>query len=39
MQFELGKFLRRRYDKLIGRGYSPKKVYIRSSDTGKRNVQ
>lgn len=33
MQYELGKYLRRRYDKLIGPGYSPNKVYILSSNT------
>lgn len=32
-QYELGLFLRRRYDKLIGSGYSVDKIYIRSSDT------
>lgn len=32
-QYKLGKYLRRRYDKLIGPGYSAEKVYIRSSDT------
>ncbi|XP_055308428.1 prostatic acid phosphatase-like [Sitodiplosis mosellana] len=31
--FELGKYLRRRYRKLIGTRYSADKVYIRSSDT------
>lgn len=31
--YELGKFLRRRYQNLIGDQYSPDKVYIRSSDT------
>lgn len=32
-QFELGEFMRRRYDKLLGRGdYSPKNVYIQSTD-------
>lgn len=29
----MGKYLRRRYDKLIGPEYSHKNVYIRSSDT------
>lgn len=33
LQFKLGQFLRRRYDKLIGPGYSSDKVYIRSSNT------
>lgn len=32
-QYELGKYLRRRYNELLGPGYSPQKVYIRSSDT------
>ncbi|XP_055300691.1 prostatic acid phosphatase-like [Sitodiplosis mosellana] len=31
-QFELGKYLRRRYERLIGTEYTPKNVYIRSSD-------
>lgn len=35
MQFQLGKFFRRRYDKLIGPGYSSKKVYYRSSNTSR----
>lgn len=39
MQYDLGKFLRRRYNRLIGPGYSPNKVYIRSSDTGNESVQ
>lgn len=37
-QFELGKYLRARYQKLIGEHYSPKKVYIRSTDE-ERNLQ
>lgn len=36
-QYELGQFFRRRYNKLIGPGYSPNRVYIRSSDTGNEN--
>lgn len=31
-QYELGKYLRTRYQKLIGTKYSPQKVYIRSTD-------
>lgn len=30
--YDLGKFLHRRYQKIIGKSYSPKKVYIQSSD-------
>lgn len=30
--FELGKYLRRRYHKIIGKSYSPKKVHIQSTD-------
>lgn len=30
--FKLGQFFRRRYDKLLGDKYSPKKVYIQSTD-------
>ena len=30
--FNLGKFLRRRYNKLLGEKYSPNKIYIRSTD-------
>ncbi|XP_055307347.1 prostatic acid phosphatase-like [Sitodiplosis mosellana] len=37
-QYELGKYLRARYQKLIGAHYSPKKVYIRSTDED-RNLQ
>lgn len=32
-QYELGKYLRRRYKKLIGPQFSTENVYIRSSDT------
>lgn len=32
-QYELGKYLRRRYQNLIGSQYSSDNVYIRSSDT------
>lgn len=32
-QYELGKYLRKRYKPLIGTQYSSKNVYIRSSDT------
>lgn len=31
-QYKLGKYLRGRYQKLIGEKYSPHKVYIRSTD-------
>ncbi|XP_055305423.1 prostatic acid phosphatase-like [Sitodiplosis mosellana] len=30
--YELGKYLRRRYSELIGDSYSPKNIYIRSTD-------
>lgn len=30
--FELGKYLRRRYHKIVGKSYSPKKVFIQSTD-------
>lgn len=30
--YKLGEFFRRRYDKLLGDKYSPKKVYIQSTD-------
>lgn len=32
-QYELGQFIRRRYDAYIGPKYSPDKVYIQSSDS------
>lgn len=35
MQYELGKFFRRRYAKLIGSDYLPRKVYYRSSNTSR----
>lgn len=31
-QYKLGQYLRRRYDKLLGEKYSPKKIYVQSSD-------
>lgn len=31
-QYRLGQYFRRRYDKLLGNGYSPNKVYIQSTD-------
>lgn len=37
-QYELGKFLRAKYSKLIGTRYSPQRVYIRSTDE-ERNLQ
>lgn len=30
--YKLGQYFRRRYDKLLGEKYSPKKVYIQSTD-------
>lgn len=33
LQYELGNYLRRRYDGMIGPDYSSDKIYIRSSDT------
>lgn len=30
--FKLGQFFRRRYGKLLADGYSPKKVYVESTD-------
>lgn len=30
--YELGRYLRKKYQKLIGTDYSPKRVYIRSTD-------
>lgn len=31
-QYKLGQYLRRRYDKLLGAKYSPKKIFVQSSD-------
>lgn len=31
-QYQLGKYLRRRYAKILGSKYSPNKIYIRSTD-------
>lgn len=31
-QYDLGQFLRKKYQKLIGSRYSPEKIYIRSTD-------
>lgn len=31
-QYELGEYFRRRYDKLLGARYSPKRIYVQSTD-------
>lgn len=32
-QYQLGEYFRRRYNKLLGERYSPKKVYVQTTDT------